>query len=280
MENNSQISPYVNTSEPSSYQQSSRIIVNEEENFWKERQNEKRTICPCTKLTAEDVMLMYLTLGLRHNLSWLAQVDILKMINAMYGDEKIPNTKYKYFNYIDRSDDNFKYHIFCSECEKYFGNRDNLLESTDCNYGHVISVYSSNYFLSIYLESQFKRLLKNTTIIDSLLTYRFNRSKINDTALEDIYDGAEYRKHFDNGKILSHLYNFKYSFSTDGIPMGKSCDKTIWSIYVTINELPPKERSKHVLLAGLYVGKKDPNQYVFLQPFIKQANKLSLHGFH
>ncbi|KAM0735793.1 hypothetical protein ACS0PU_009754 [Formica fusca] len=237
LENNSQISSYVNTSEPSSYQQSSRIIVNEEENFWKERQNEKHTICPCTKSTAEDVMLMCLTLGLRHNLSWLAQVDILKMINALH---------------------------LCN----------------DCNCGHVISVYSSNYFLSIDLESQFKRLLKNTTIIDSLLTYRFNRSKINDTPLEDIYDGAEYRKHFDNGKILSHLYNFSYSFSTDGIPMGKSCGKTIWPIYVTINELPPKERSKHVLLAGLYVGKKDPNQNVFLQPFIEQANKLSLHGFH
>lgn len=130
------------------------------------------------------------------------------------------------------------------------------------------------------MESQFKRLLKNITIINSLLTYRFNRSKINDTALEDIYDGAEYKKHFDNGNILSCPYNFSYSFNTDGVPMGKSCGKTIWPIYITINELPPKERNKYVLLAGLYVGNKDPNQNIFLQPFIKQANKLSLHGFH
>lgn len=130
------------------------------------------------------------------------------------------------------------------------------------------------------MESQFKRLLKNITIVNSLLTYRFNRSKINDTALEDIYDGAEYKKHFDNGNILSCPYNFSYSFNTDGVPMGKSCGKTIWPIYITINELPPKERNKYVLLAGLYVGNKDPNQNIFLQPFIKQANKLSLHGFH
>lgn len=61
--------------------------------------------------------------------------------------------------------------------------------------------------------------------------------------------------------------------------MGKSCRKTIWPIYIMINELPPKERSKHVLLVGLYVGQKDPNQNVFLQPFIEQANKLSLRGF-
>jgi len=280
LEENSSISPNPSTLGSSSCQQFSDIIVNEEQNFWDKRQNQKYTVCPCTKSTAEDVMLMCLTLGLRHNLSWLAQIDILKMINAMYGGEKIPNTKYMYFYHINRSGDNFKYYIFCPECEKYFGNRDNLPESINCNCGHVINVYSSNYFLSIDLESQFKRLFKDTTIVDSLLTYRFNRLKINDAALEDIYAGAEYKKHFDNGNILSHLYNFSYSFNTDGIPMGKSCGKTIWPIYITINELPPKERSKHILLAGLYIGKKDPNQNVFLKPFIEQANKMSFHGFH
>jgi len=96
---------------------------------------------------------------------------------------------------------------------------------------NVIHVYSSNYFLFfIDLESQFKRLFKDTTIVDSLLTYKFNRSKINDTALEDIYDGAEYKKHFDNGNILSHFYNFSYSFNIDDIPIGKSCGKTIWPV--------------------------------------------------
>lgn len=108
LENNSQISQHLNI-ESSFYQQPSHIHVNEEQNFWKEKQNEKRTVCPCTKSTAEDVVLMCLTLGLRHNLLWQAQVDILKMINAMYGDERIPNSKYIYFSYIDRAVDNFTY---------------------------------------------------------------------------------------------------------------------------------------------------------------------------
>lgn len=91
------------------------------------------------------------------------------MINALYGSEKIPNTKYMYFSYINRSDNNFKYHIFCPEYEKYCGNRDNLPERINCNCEHVINVYSSNYFLSIDLESQFKRLFKDTIIVASLL---------------------------------------------------------------------------------------------------------------
>lgn len=165
LKDNSQISPHLNTLEPSSCQQSSCIIVNEETNFWEERQNQKCTLCPCAKSTAEDVMLMCLTLGLRHNLTWQAQVDILKMINAIYGDERISSNKYMYFNHIDQSDSYLKYHIFCPECEKYFGNTNNLSKSVDCNCGHVITVSSSNYFLSIDLESQFKTLFKNTTIV-------------------------------------------------------------------------------------------------------------------
>jgi len=148
-------------------------------------------------------MIMCLTVGLRHNLTWQAQVDILKMINAIYEDERIPNTKYMYFNHIDKSGDYLKYHIFCPECERYLDNTNDLSESVNCNCGHVITVYSSNYFVSIDLESQFKILLKNTSIVDSLLTYRFNRSKINDTALEDIYDGAEYKKYFDKAVLVN-----------------------------------------------------------------------------
>ena len=59
---------------------------------------------------------------------------------------------------------------------------------------------------------------------------------------------------------------------------GPSSDKTIWPIYLTINELPYEERSKYLILAGLYVGPKDPNLKVFLTPFVNEANKLSDEG--
>lgn len=78
--------------------------------------------------------------------------------------------------------------------------------------------------------------------------------------------------------ILSSPYNFSYSFFTDGIHTGKSNNKTLWPIYLTINELP-SQNGANVLLSGLYIGSKDPNQKVFLQPFINEANKLSTEGF-
>lgn len=84
----------------------------------------------------------------------MVQVDLLKMINAM--EMKEFQAANMYFNHVDRSDSYLKYHIFCLECKKYFGNTSNLSEFIDCNCRHVITVSSSNYFLFIDLESQFK----------------------------------------------------------------------------------------------------------------------------
>jgi len=61
----------------------------------KEFSNSEQEIrCPCTKTTIADIMFMCLVLGLKHNLSWEAQIDILKMFNAIYGDNTIKVTKY------------------------------------------------------------------------------------------------------------------------------------------------------------------------------------------
>jgi len=82
-----------------------------------------------------------------------------------------------------------------------------------------------------------------------------------------------------NGGILSNPHNFSLSFNTDGMPIGKSSKKNIWPIYITINELCPEDRDKHVLLAGLYIGSKDPDQNMYLEPFVEQVNDLASEGF-
>lgn len=48
---------------------------------------------------------------------------------------------------------------------------------------------------------------------------------------------------------------------------------------MAINELPPEVRYQNIMLCGLYVGKKDPNQLLFLQPFVDEANRLAAEGF-
>lgn len=57
--------------------------ISHDKKFIRELSNsEQETLCPCTKTTVTDVMLMCLVLGLRHNLSWEAQIDILKNVQC------------------------------------------------------------------------------------------------------------------------------------------------------------------------------------------------------
>ncbi|KAJ1519093.1 hypothetical protein ONE63_011335 [Megalurothrips usitatus] len=165
-------------------------------------------------------MYMVLTLGIRHSLSWDAQVDVLKIFSVMYGDSSIPTTKYKYLQ--------------------------SLQHSTDDDF------------------------------VNNILTYRF-RTPSNPSQFSDIYDGSVYRKLFDDG-LLSNPFNFSYCFFTDGIAFGDSSNKTLWPVYLTINELPYEDRAKYIILAGLYVGPRDPNLQTIMEPFVKEANQLSQTG--
>jgi len=275
-------------------------------------------LCKCLDTTAGDIVYMLLALGLRHNLTWVAIEDMLKMFAAIYDNPEIPQCKKSLFKILNSSDQDITYHIFCSVCEIALGVRqagkcsvkcflcsessddwkEDQLECKNCEIvlGKVengkwyincqeckksTNAHSpSNFFVSLSLEKQFQAALEDDVTADLLLSHRFSRKKINQDALEDIYDGQEYQKHFKNGGVLSFPYNFSYSFNTDGISTGKSTCKTMWPIYVNINELPYKLRGQNTFLCGLYVGRKDPNHLVFLQPFVNEANKLSTEGFN
>jgi len=191
----------------------------------------------------------------------------------------MPASKYHFLKNMERGKENMHYHIYCPVCEKYLGKRDDLSDIINCTCGEQISVSEvKTFFLSVSLEGQLCELLNNSDVRNSMMTYRF-KGKNSQESLEDIYDEHAYQRLFINDGILSSPFNFSYCFNTDGALMGKSSDKTIWPIYVMLIELPPKDRSRHMLLAGLYVANKDPNQKIFLQPFVEEANILANRGF-
>lgn len=64
-----------------------------------------------------------------------------------------------------------------------------------------------------------------------------------ETCIRDIYDGEEYRKHFEAGGFLSQPTNFSFSFNTDGVSIFRSSSKgELWPVYLVFNELPPEKR--------------------------------------
>ena len=228
---------------------------------------------------------MVLSLGMQHNLTWDAQVDILKLLAAVTGCQKMPCSKTAYHNYIDKMNHAICFHTFCRACDVYIGPRNQsssdipheayLCDSCDKVVDHM---NPANFFISVSIEEQLKTIMADEQFARDLVTHRFERRQ-DDELLSDIYDGAQYRQHCGENGILSSKFNFSWTIFTDGISTGRSTGKTMWPIYLTLNESPKKVRHKYMILAGLFVGDKEPNPWVFFQPFIKEANKLVTEGF-
>lgn len=233
-------------------------------------------LCPCTDMSVGDIVFSILSLGMRHKLSWDAQVDILKLFNVTFKTDKIPTTKYSYLKKFNVDEVQVTHQIFCHFCQKYLGEKAKLKVPECSNCKIPIDVNSiKNSFITMSVASQLESFLKDEKFVQNILHYRFQNAKDSSNYYHDIYDGAIYKKWSKDGNLLSNPLNFSYTFFTDGMAFGNTSVKTMWPIYLTINELPYEERSKYLILAALYIGAKDPNLQTFLQPFVTQANELS-----
>lgn len=238
-------------------------------------------MCNCTDTTQGEVLLMVLSLGLRHSLSYKAMVGIFSLINKIFKRKAIPATYYSLLKYAEPKRSQEHIHPLCSECNDYIGQSANVLgsEAVECDCGFTMKspLKAKNFVMTLGMKQQIKELFESPDVAGSL-NYRFDRQKLDDSALEDVYDGALYRKMCEEGKPLSDKNNFSYSFNTDGVPFGKTSYQQMWPIYIALNELEPKLRAKHMLMVGIWVGKSEPNMQVILQPFVNEANELSTDG--
>lgn len=189
---------------------------------------------------------------------------------------RLPRTYHRFMKLFERDEVQPVMHRFCENCDKYLGKKDeiNISECSGCH--HVISDYPRTYsgtFVEIPLAPSLKSLLETDKLYE-LLTYPQNRQKDDDDAIEDVYDGTEYKK-TDKGS-----YGFSLLWNCDGIPVFKSSTYQLWPIQCSILELPPLLRRKFTVIAGLWFGYKKPVMDVFLKPFVDNCQKLCTDGLH
>ena len=204
----------------------------------------REPVCKCSSISRAEAMLIFLTIGLRHNFSWEAIVDILEGFNVILGHEAIPSTKYKVQKYFPVETEEITYHHYCPNCRCYLGTNNDDDPIIQCSCGADSSV-PMKFFLSSNFAVQLKKLLE-TDNIQKNLEKIFSRKKLNDQSIEDIYDGRLYKKLRTVGQALSNENNLSYTFSTDGCQSASSSKVTIWPIYVSINELTLKARKDNI----------------------------------
>ncbi|XP_044019144.1 uncharacterized protein LOC122859546 isoform X2 [Aphidius gifuensis] len=232
-------------------------------------------LCNSLDCTRGEVLLMAMTIGMRHSLTWEAIVDILKMVNAIFGEKVVHDSKYFLHKFFPSNIANGVYHIYCPQCHRYVGIRNNLENNICCPCGYTMDISTtSSYFLQFDVRSQLKHFFDNPKFRNNL-NYRYTRVKINNAALEDIFDGLMYQQ-------KAHLFidnpNISYTFNTDGCQAADSSNTTVWPIYMMLHDLPPAERKKYMILAGLWVDRIEPKMNIFLESFVSQANDLSSSG--
>ena len=94
---------------------------------------------------------------------------------------------------------------------------------------------------------------------------------------EDVYDGELFGNLFYINGPLSKPENISFVLNTDGAPVFKSSNDSIWSLMMTINELDfkPRMKSENMLLAGLWVGTFKPAMCTFLKPLVQTMKEFA-----
>lgn len=241
-------------------------------------------LCGCTATTEGDAFLMCLALGIRHGLSWVAIVDILKMINKLFGRDVIRASKYFFMKHFDVSKGCTTVHMYCPSCDGYLGTKETVVDGqiVECNNCQTdVQPFSKNssYFVSVDMKRQLRNIMEQPHVAHEVMTYRFERRKIQENALEDIYDGRMYKQLSEPGQPLSNPLNLSFTINTDGVATGKASKQSAWPLFLHINEVAPVNRKKHMLYAGMWVGKQQPNMTLFLRDFVADLRSLFTEGF-
>lgn len=130
------------------------------------------------------------------------------------------------------------------------------------------SLEMSQFFISMPLRDQLKNLLENESIIN------LNSDQIRH-GITDISDGKLYK----NLKSVSDSF-LSLSFSCDGVPVFQSSKFSIWPLQCSVNEVPPEERDKNIILCGMWFGSSKPLMSSFLKPFVEECKSLGHTGLH
>ncbi|PIK36139.1 hypothetical protein BSL78_27028 [Apostichopus japonicus] len=193
--------------------------------------------------------LLIMAYAIRHNLTQVATQDLLRLINEHLPIPSVPLSSYHLRKecIFDLGREDIVYHAYCQNCFAYLGTDEDL----SCECCGQITTKAKNikdglFFVNISLSSQLKHLLETPSITAKLQPHE---QEDEDDSIGDAMDGSVYKK---LARDIVEVDDLSLTFNCDGISAFHSSNASVWQILCTINELPPKERKRHVLMAGIW----------------------------
>lgn len=267
----------IDSDEHNSSSLGSSVIINdsEEELFYKNQL--VHPLLSCNKLEALQMVLMFF---MRHNLTFVALEDLLKLINKILQFNSLPTTKYKFFKLFSKH--KAKHVFFCKGCSNELELLDDFNDKTGtqilCQVCATNNYCSSNKSDNFFITLPIKERLEE--IVSKKLEHLTNRTPPNNSnTISDITDGMLY-KNLKSFGIRSNVHRLTLTLNTDGVQVLKSKSKSLWPVQATINELDPSERflTKNIVLLGLWFHQSHPNMQILLKQLVLDLQKLKTDG--
>lgn len=240
-----------------------------------DKDEDKKPLYDGCTVTLGAFMLLLAIFCTKHNLIGEAVQQLLNIIALVLPQgHRLCTSLHAYKMFFKNLRNPLVHHYYCRHCLGYIDDK----TVTFCPYQHCgkpFHVKDKTYFLEVPVLNQIKNLIAQDGFFTSL-QHRFTRN-VPEGTYEDIYDGQLYKSYFKNNGVLSNSENISFTFNTDGAPVFKSSNVSIWPIYLVVNELPYKLRMKkeNMILAALWFGNKKPSMGTFLKPFLSSMMDMS-----
>jgi hypothetical protein len=220
-----------------------------------------------SEITRQQAELLIMAYVLRHSVSGEGLVDLLELFNVLSPQLQLSRSKFLFMKQFT-NEQSFDTHYTCNMCGGYLG-LETLVECPVCNLNFETEKALKklrNSFITVSLELQLKQILSNCSVED------FGSCKHDSDLIEDSCCGKR-------SKFLKREQgSVTLTWNTDGVPVSGSSKRAIWPIFCSVNELSFKERSKNMILCGLWSGDKKPDMNVFLKPFVDELTRLGSEG--
>jgi len=249
--------------------------MNDEKNILPKVPNGERLLFDGATVNRGHALTLAIAFAIRHQLTNAARQDLLTLLNTLLPD-CVPPTNYFLDKLFFKSDNLSEIHMYCSDCQNYFGQ--SLPASKKCDHCKCVvtrddCIAKGNYMLVVPMQQQLKDMLEITDLFSVL-----DRSVGVNNIISTVRDGSLYRNS-ENTMFLNDPNNLSLSWSCDGVPVFKSAKYSIWPLYASINELPLLLRRKFISLTALWFGTSKPRMYTFLRCFVNETQVLYSEGF-
>ncbi|KAL7295125.1 hypothetical protein TKK_0011592 [Trichogramma kaykai] len=260
-------------SKPNKYHENMKSFIDSEEFAEK--------ISTAANRSRGEMFLMILTYSVKHKLSFTALHDLFKLCNAFFEEPVLPDSRYALDKLIgDQKNKTAKFYAICQECGDYLGDFEDIDKKKEICDNCKAPVQLKNtsdrsYFVFIDPTNELSDLMQSQ---ETYYNYVMNERVTEPNVLKDVYDGKAYRQFRSDLPEEDRNNYISCVFNTDGAAKFKCSKKSVWPIYLMVNELPPDIRMQNLITCGLYIHTKKPNMCTFFQPFIDFFEKASTEG--